>query len=390
MRRPSTKLILKKKRASDTEGYVCIRVGVPGETTPIYHSLSYRIGEKFWDSRSQSVKHSLKGSDHINTDIKSKLSELDNQLLIDNAKGIQHNRKSLLNLINSDKSERGSFIKFWDAHIRDLKTEDKHGQAKVTKGYITHLEIELNRLIKHAGKVSFEDIDKNFLQDYERHMSKSVDRNTTLNNRFKRIKEVIKLATEQELMKTSQIAGYKWPKYKAPERDYLTLEEVEAIGDLVYKGQLKGDYLKVACYFLIECYSGLRFSDWGRFTIEKLSGHRALKVRAKKNGEPVYLHLQYWPGLTKVIEYTEVHKIKFDLPLSKANECLKVIGAKANIDKELSTHIGRHTCATLLGEASWNDTQIAEVLGISTQTVRTYLKSTRRGILNAQQQLGGL
>ena len=59
-------------------------------------------------------------------------------------------------------------------------------------------------------------------------------------------------------------------------------------------------------------------------------------------------------------------------------------------DLKLTTHVGRHTCATLLGEAGWNDNQIAEVLGVTPQTVAIYRKNTRQGIKNIQEKLGGL
>ena len=56
----------------------------------------------------------------------------------------------------------------------------------------------------------------------------------------------------------------------------------------------------------------------------------------------------------------------------------------------LTTHIGRHTCATLLMEMGYSTADVAQVLGISEQTAKTYAKATRQGLENAFRKYGGL
>jgi integrase len=146
---------------------------------------------------------------------------------------------------------------------------------------------------------------------------------------------------------------------------------------------------KIACFFLVECLSGIRFSDWGKFKIETLVKNRNFRVRAQKNKEPIYLPLDKFKRLGRIVDYIAEKELKFDITEQATNRLLKYLGSKIG-KPDLTTHVGRHTCGTLLGEMGYSTRAISEVLGISEKTAKRYVKATRQGLKTEFDRFGGL
>lgn len=403
MRQPSIKIELRKVKATDKDGYLFLRVKL-ANTPPLLKSLGYKVPLKYWDEEKQQVKHTMPVSyddantpAHINDDLYQQKLHLSTAFRELSRQGKPVTKEAVQKLMRAEDIE-GSFIQFFSEHVAFIGRKDKEGNTVRNKGYVDHWEGELLRIKAYAGtSLDFKDITPEWLRAYETALLKGFGdykgiQQTTLHTKMKRLREVIKAATLHGHMKPVQIAGYNWPAWKDPERKYLTAAEVDKIADLVYNGELDdSEVLKqIAAYFVVECYAGIRFSDWARFELETIVKEEAFKVRAKKNGEPVYLYLQYWPKLRRMLHYIRDNHIRFNLAEPVANRNLKIVGAKAGISLHLTTHVGRHTCATLLGQLNYSDLEGAEILGITPDTFRKYHKYTRQGSKAAQQKHGGL
>lgn len=381
---PTVTLTLRKKGAKETEGYIKIAVYVPATGKPKFKSTSYKVDVKYWDQAEQRVKRACPKSDIINREIERELNDIVALLEQDLKNSIPPTEARILELMEPRRAG-GEFILFYQDHINYLRSG-----AKLSEAYCNHFQIEHDAFVKAMGPdVTFKDITTGLLERYEITLSKYAS--TTKNNKCKRLKEVIDKAISMGLIESRAIAAYKWPKPVDPDTSYLTLEQTEQIASKIYAGEYNDDaeLKKVACYFLVECYSGIRWSDWNRFEVEKLVVDRNLKVRAKKNKEPVYLPLNVFKRLGTIIDYIQKHGIIFDMTLGSTNRILKDIGRQVKF-KNLRTHIGRHTCGMLLGEMGYNTREIADVLGISEQTAKRYVKSTRQGLNNAFAKYGGL
>jgi integrase len=382
----SIKVVLHKHKAKDSHGYLYLRVKVPGEKKYKNKALGYKIPEKLWDSANQLIKRGFPDYETINDEIHRQRLTFKKSLDHDTDKGKLITEHYLSERLTGKKYSPGSFIAHFEQHIDYLT-------AQASAGYVSHWKVEYRRLVRYAGdKLAFEDINRKWLEKYVTHMSETLNIETTLPNKIKKISELINKAVDMGDMKREQIAGYKFPSYKAPVRNYLTLDETDKIWELVEKGEYsdQAKMLMVAVYFLVECYSGIRFSDWPRFKVEKLIHEDNLKVRAKKNGEPVYLPLRHFPRLAKVLDYIKCNNIKFIHSEKETNIKLKTIGNQIDVDFKITTHTGRHTCGTLLGELGYAAKDIAEVLGISENTAKVYIKQTRKGLLTTLERFGGL
>ncbi len=379
---PTINLELVKKTASSIEGYIKIAVYVPSTHRPKYQSTGYKILVKDWDKENQIVKRSCTDFQTINYECQKQRDTIE-AVFKDALKKDKSFTEAYIVDTLKPKSVAGSFLQFYKTF---LELQEKRNSS----GYFKHWEMEYRRLEKFAGpNLAFEDITVNFLERYEKSLKYAP---TTINTIIKRLNEVINRAIERELISPKQVAGFKLPGYKQPETKYLTLAQTEKIANLLYDGKLDSQPLlrTTAAFFLVECYGGIRFSDWSKFEVEKLIEERNFKVRATKNNQPIYLNLDKFKRLDKIIQYIAANDIKCNLTEKSANLMLKDLQVLIGIDWGLSTHDGRRTCGTLLAEMGYNTRAIALVLGISEQTAKTYIHNTKQELKHVMERFGGL
>jgi integrase len=377
------KLVLRKKFAEDTEGYIKVAVWLPGASNPILKPTGHKVPVSAWSAKFQCVNDTVEHYEAINEDIAEQRKNVKEQLA--KSEGAAPMSAPLVQLkIKSTSQDSGDFLQFYHNHVQYLR-------SKCNKNYCDHFDFEYRRLKKFAGsELSFSDINTDLLEAFEAATACAV---TTKNTKFKRLKEVIDKAIARGFIKTEQIAGYKWPQPHEVETDYLTYGETEEIANALYEGEFDHDpEVKVtAAYFLIECYSGIRHSDWSRFKVEKLLNDRGLKIGGtKKNKQPVYLRFSKFPSLKKVVEYIERNNLKYEDNVNNANRHLKAVKAAAKLKRaRLTTHLGRHTFGTLLGESGASLAFIAQAMAISEQTAKRYRKITRKGLDQELERIGG-
>lgn len=158
------------------------------------------------------------------------------------------------------------------------------------------------------------------------------------------------------------------PKRVSAHREYLTLEEVQRLAAT----PCASEPLKSA--FLFACFTGLRISDilhlrWE--DIRKTDKGWQIEMIQKKTKEPVYAPVSN--NAYAQLPSTEVREgLVYDLPEhSQRKRILDEWVADAGIDKHISFHCSRHTCATLLLTYGANLYTVSSILG------HTSIKSTQ-------------
>jgi integrase len=389
MQKVSLKVVLKLKAANDKEGYLAIRAGLNSKYR--FKTLKYKIPAAQWNDEDEIVKKSYTDAAHINAMIEAELDKIKDEIEALQKKHDIITLDQVGTVLNRDDSY--DFIAFFKEYLDYMNTERKGGK-KFSSAYIIHWETQYNRLTGFAGEtLAFEEIDARWLEKYEQHLSKRLN-NSTLFMAMKRLRQMIKRAIEREHMKLGQIRGYKFPTPVKSSPRYLTLAETDKIMHALQSGRYdhKPSMKTVAAFFLIECYAGIRFSDWHRFEVEKLVTKDNFKVHTTKNKEPIYLPLNKFPRLKAVIEYIGEQELVFTLTEPPTNRILKLIALDLDIktDFRFSTHTGRHTCGTMLAEIGWSTEAIAEVLGITRRTAEVYTTITRQKVMNEAERWGGL
>lgn len=353
-----------------------------------------RVKAEHWDDKNKEINKKHTSAGPLNARILKQKTDLYNTLINKVTAHETLTKQDVRDIIKG--KDTGDIIVFFRDFLnyvssaRRSKGEDK---AKYADSNIEKWESEFNRLNKYTGgTLKLNKINTKWMEDYEAHCATYLDQHTSLPVTMSRLIQILTKAERKGLFDKKQISGYERPKYRNPERSYLTLKQTEKILTHLIEGKLNGTHSTIAAFFLVECYAGIRFSDWGRFTIEKIDQGRAIKATAKKTGAPLYIPIEQSPRLKQVINYITEHELHFDYTEQFTNRELKEIAkiCKLELTFKLTTHVGRHTAATLLLEKGYTLEYIAEILGTSVKTVSIYAKITRAKLRNEYELRGGL
>lgn len=204
---------------------------------------------------------------------------------------------------------------------------------------------------------------------------------TTINKHHTRLKTIFNYAINRDDLDRNPYNNFRL-SFPPANREYLTREEVDRIKEVNLNENKTLD--KVRDIFLFSCYTGLRFGDAMALKMEDITlinGEPHIRVDQIKTGERREIPLlnpakeivsKYeWSG-----ERTVYKRVLPKLTNQRVNQYLKVIANLASINKRLSHHIARHTCATTI--LLDNDVPLEVVshwLGhVSIQTTQIYAK----------------
>ncbi len=205
---------------------------------------------------------------------------------------------------------------------------------------------------------------------------------STVAKYHKFLKCYINEAIDKNLIDSNPYRGFKVDKGKKKLRKYLTEEELTAI--MSYNTEdVALD--RVRDLFVFQCFTGLAFVDLTRFDFSKVeyrNGSYVVRDIRKKSGEDFYLML-----LSPAIAV--LRKYDFELPIisnQKYNAMLKTLGMV--IHRPLTSHMGRHTAATMFLNKGMSVEVLAKVLGHSnTKQTLEYAKIVNKTVDDAFAQI---
>lgn len=314
---------------------------------------------------------------YITTPYKLKTSQwnAEKQLIVNHADENLHNAAVHKMIADLEKKITESHLQGMPVNVRVLRgTDSKATSFSRFAKEIRNEPKEINRIEAFAGaSVLLSDITSTFLRKYEAHERARGMSQNTINLTFKYLRRIIRQAKAEKLIKENPFEDFRVPKYVQSERVYLVESEKKKLMKQLDK--LTGTMYETLCWFLFGCYTGLRHSDWLRFKPEMSDG-KFLKLRAKKNGKWVVLPIG--PTLKSIINRVE----KGNSPISgqKFNVQLKAIASAAKLNKELTTHVARHSFATMCATNKIPQSVTAELLGVDVKTVRVYYHLTGEAI----------
>ncbi len=239
---------------------------------------------------------------------------------------------------------------------------------------------QLNKLKLFRKELSFSEIDIPFLQAYKTSLhSHSVN---TVYKALSFIKTYLNKAIKENIYtEKNPFDNFKLHRTNGT-RAYLTINEVEKLETLYNSSELLKGSKIVLKYFLFACYTGLRFSDIKNLTFEHIhtgifenKETKTLEITMHKTKKPVRI-----PLTSKAQKFLPEYKYKgqslFKVFVNQiTNRHLKLIAKAANIEKNLSFHVARHTLATTGLEYGIPLTVISEILGHSnTKITQIYAK----------------
>lgn len=174
-------------------------------------------------------------------------------------------------------------------------------------------------------------------------------------------------------LKENPYSNIKQNRPQPKPRVVLTTEELQALRTYIPPTKARRIALDL---FLIQCYTGLSYSDLMATDFTKAEDHNGNLVLPRttrvKTGTQFYIMLL--PHVVKILK-------RYDKKLPKPNFVaytaqLKLIEKETNIGKHLTSHVGRHTFATTIALGSGLPMEVvSKMLGhTNIQTTQVYAK----------------
>lgn len=252
--------------------------------------------------------------------------------------------------------------------------QGKINNGNFAAGTVRHKEAYLNKMRTFKQSLNFSQVNAGLLTDFENYCRKLGNKENTVWSSIKFLKTFIHLAQADGLLKDDCIKGYKGVKYENPQRQYLTGAEIAKIEKFATAEDIPDTYRNAANWFLLSCYSGLRYSDAFDFTEDKIINGK-ITIRTNKTGSDVSIIVH--PKLKEVIK-----RLKNALTSNQDyNRNLKAVGMACKINKPLTSHLGRHSFSVNFLENGGSMEVLSKLLGHSTlKTTSIYGKLTDKRI----------
>lgn len=374
------------------ESPIRLRVTVNGERAE--SSTNYSVKPKLWHI---GLGKSL-GTDMISQElnngldvIKVRLMQMKRELEIDGEEITA--QKIIQKYLGKDEKPKMTLLTVFHEHNeRCIKLAEKGDMAPGTvERYKTSLR-HTQEFINHCfGKndVFLEEVNHKFIMDYEFFLK--TERNCTHNTAtkyLKNFKKITRIALTNEWLKKDPFANIRFHLDEV-EPDFLEDYEIKKIIEKnIYIERLE----VVRDTFIFCCYTGLAFSDVKGLKHEHLATDNTealwIRKRRQKTKNMCNIPLLDIPKqiLEKYKDHPQCKKYGTLLPVlsnQKMNAYLKEIADICGIEKELTTHTGRHSYATSVCLANGVTMEnVAKMLGHSdTKMTRHYAKVLDKSIM---------
>ena len=348
-------LFYPKKSERNDDGMVMIyaRITINGKRGEF--SLGRRIDEQRWDSRGAKLRGTTTEVSNFNRfldSVKNRLYDIYDSLLKERedisatiVKNIYLGKAGkeymLLEIFQEHNDEIESLLGkgFTKGTLQRYRAAYKHVSAYIIQNY-------------HRNDIPVRRVDHKFITGLEFFLKSQ--RNCEHNTAIKYVvnfKKIMRIALANEWITKDPFFHWK-ASWKTKEKQYLTQSELDALRD-------KKSFLPrldlVRDVFVFCCYTGLAYSDVQQLKEEHIiigvNGNRWIKMPRKKTKAISSIPLLA-PAEEIILKYGN-HPYVLDgkgvLPVltnQKSNAYLKEIADVCGINKNLTTHLARHTFAT--------------------------------------------
>ena len=249
-----------------------------------------------------------------------------------------------------------------------LVMENKERQGKT--GIKSTFETLIYHLTKYRGtRILLSDLDDRYTQGFVLYLSTAISRTSgkilktsSQHNIYTSLKTIVHQAIKDDLLTTDPTKSIDPPRMILPHKEFLTEEELKRLIQTPCSKEI------VKRSFLFCCFTGLRISDvreltWKKVIFEEQGVH--INYRQKKTKIENYVPLSenaisVLPPKDDKSDSDPVFLLPQETTIRKT---LKEWMTNAKIDKHITFHSSRHTCATLLLNSGVDIYTVKEILG---------------------------
>ena len=350
-----------RKYANESSGIVWVSFYVNREK--VNFSTKVAVDCKNWSEKNACVKPGDKNASDKNLIIEKIHARINNVLVKYRLKDKKLTRDSFLRAYHRP-TDFNTFFDYVTAQQKKLSIKTELSTLS------THMSA-IRKLQQYSPTLTFDDITKDWLDDYFIYLRKELDNNS--NTAYKNmgiLKKYVRMAYKDGYMDENPFDSWQIKKTTAS-CVYLTEGELTRLTNLYRSGELEYNYHKTLEFFLFLCFSSLHVGDAKVLKLEQFGDtsftYYRLKLRNKKPepivvpiSEPLRNLLVNIVGPRKKGPVFE--KVQADQTM---NRNLKEIAAIACIDKPITHKVGRHTFATIFLRKTKDIAALREILGHS-------------------------
>ncbi len=372
---------------------IICRITTDGERVEV--TTDVEIENRKWNQKGQKINGSSQEAfigNSLLTQLKNDINEIVSNLKRDDilitAKTIKYklsggdNANKKYTLLNAYKEELD--------RMTSLKGNGyAEGSVVGMSTSLRNMEYYLSNVLK-AGDLFVHQVDYKFIKEFEGWGTSSICKidkrikkrwkGTTIVKEMTTLRKIITEYLKRGIIKDNPFLNYVFKRDK-PTFKFLTEEELKLIEDLKFStDEYKLEIVRDV--FIFSCYTGLAYADVRELNQDHLIkdinfGLCIAKDRVKTKTE-IYVPLLEKP-LSIINKYKddELCQIKgLLLPigyLRDYNSRLDIIAKKCNINKKVTTHVARHTAATLFLNNGIPEEIVCKAVGLASVAI---LKST--------------
>ncbi len=370
MKYPTMRFVFDRKHVATRNKKGLVQIEVTSEGKRKWIGTSVKLYADQWNEKKKVVNsvHSIQ----LNAMLDGMMSKL-NDFILDLFRNDQQFDFEKLNAFLEKSNHSDSFIDFVRTRIED-RTDIEESTRKQHRTLLQSLE--------KFGKLNYmDDLTKANITLYDEFLHQQEISQPTIYNYHKRLKRYLHEAMKFGLLNEDPYVGLHFERGRFEKRKYLTEEELKMIRTCKIN---MSSIDRIRDLFLFQCYTGLAYADFEKFNFEKdveeRNGKYIVSDRRKKTNEDYKIVL-----LTPAIEILK--KYDYKLPIisnQKYNVSLKVVAQYAGIDKNITTHMGRHTFAVFALNNGVPIEIVAKMLGhTNIRTTQVYAK-----VLNSEVEKG--
>lgn len=350
-----------RKYANESSGIVWVSFYINREK--VNFSTKVAVDCKNWSEKNACVKPGDKNASDKNLIIENIHARINNVLVKYRLKDKKLTRDAFLRAYHRP-IDFNTFFEYVTAQQKKLSIKTELSTLS------THMSA-IRKLQQYSPTLTFDDITKDWLDDYFIYLRKELDNNS--NTAYKNmgiLKKYVRMAYRDGYMDENPFDSWQIKKTTAS-CVYLTEDELTRLTNLYRSGELEYNYHKTLEFFLFLCFSSLHVGDAKVLKLEQFGDtsftYYRLKLRNKKPepivvpiSEPLRNLLVNIVGPRKKGPVFE--KVQADQTM---NRNLKEIAAIACIDKPITHKVGRHTFATIFLRKTKDIAALREILGHS-------------------------
>jgi len=314
------------------------------------------------------------------------LQERDNYVTAEKIKnvflGIEQKHQTLLELFDSHNMERKELI---GINVTKSTVERYNTTRRNLSGFILY-KYNLN-------DIPVKEVNRQFIGDFETYlMTQNNYSKNYIVSMLKKLRHIIELALNREWIHHNPFKDFKL-QWQKTDRGYLTQTEIETL----MGAQFEDQRLEQARDIFVFCvFTGLAYTDVKHLSEENIQssidGKMWIKGKRRKTDTEYNIPLLNIPK-TILDKYSGKSKHGAALPVFSIlwyNNLLKEIAIQCNITKNITSHLARHTFATLTLTKGVSIESVSKMLGhTSIKTTQIYARITDRKIGNEMNVFAG-